>query len=35
MREAMSRMSIDQLCDFLRHIQNRMREAAGSPEADR
>lgn len=31
-REAMSRMSIDELCDLLRDIQNMMRDVAGSPE---
>jgi hypothetical protein len=34
-RDAMSRMSIDELCDLLCDIQNRMREVARSPQADR
>jgi hypothetical protein len=33
-REAMSRMSIDELCDLLHDIQNRMRDVARAPRAD-
>jgi hypothetical protein len=33
-REAMSRMSIDELCDLVRDIQSRMRDVARSREAD-
>jgi hypothetical protein len=31
MREAMSTMSLDELCALVRDIQNRMREVARSP----
>jgi hypothetical protein len=34
MREAMSTMSLDELCALVRDIQNRMREVARSPNAD-
>jgi Mn-dependent DtxR family transcriptional regulator len=30
-REAMSRMSVDELCDLLRDLQKKMREVASSP----
>jgi hypothetical protein len=31
-REAISRMSVDELCDLLRDLQKKMREAAESRE---
>ena len=31
LREAMSRMSTDELCDLMRNIQARMRESAIDP----
>jgi hypothetical protein len=34
-REAISTMSIDELCDLVRDIQNKMREVTRSVRADR